>query len=99
MDTLVQLSDVTKRYDQDGKPAVAHVSLEVAHGESLAVMGPSGSGKSTLLNLIAGVDRASERRDRVAGTSGWTRVARPAWPGSGDAGRHRSSSSSTCSTT
>ena len=84
MDTLVQLSDVTKRYDQDGKPAVAHVSLEVAHGESLAVMGPSGSGKSTLLNLIAGLDRPSSGAIRVGGTSGWTCSARPAWPGSGD---------------
>jgi putative ABC transport system ATP-binding protein len=65
MDTLVQLSDVTKRYDQDGKPAVAHVSLEVAHGESLAVMGPSGSGKSTLLNLIAGLDRPASGAIRV----------------------------------
>ena len=55
MDTLVQLTDVTKRYDHDGTPAVAHVSLEVAPGEALAVMGPSGSGKSTLLNLIAGL--------------------------------------------
>ena len=57
MDALVQLSDVTKRYDHDGAAAVAHVSLAVAPGEAVAVMGPSGSGKSTLLNLIAGLDR------------------------------------------
>jgi putative ABC transport system ATP-binding protein len=57
MDILVQLSDVTKRYDHDGAPALAHVSLDVGPGESVAVMGPSGSGKSTLLNLIAGLDR------------------------------------------
>jgi len=67
MDTLVQLSDVTKRYDQDGAPAVAHVSLAVAHGEALAVMGPSGSGKSTLLNLIAGLDRPTSGAVRVGG--------------------------------
>jgi putative ABC transport system ATP-binding protein len=57
MDTLVRLTDVSKRYDSDGSPAVAHVSIEVARGESVAIMGPSGSGKSTLLNLIAGLDR------------------------------------------
>src|SRR6202023_3175533 len=57
MDTLVRLTNVSKRYDGDGSPAVAHVSMEVARGESVAIMGPSGSGKSTLLNLIAGLDR------------------------------------------
>ncbi len=56
-DTLVQLSDVTKQYEDDKSPAVAHVTMDVGHGESVAVMGPSGSGKSTLLNLIAGLDR------------------------------------------
>jgi len=65
MDTLVQLSDVTKRYDQDGAPALARVSMEIAHGESVAVMGPSGSGKSTLLNLIAGLDRPTSGAVRV----------------------------------
>ena len=76
MDALVQLSDVTKRYDHDGAAAVAHVSLEVAPGEAVAVMGPSGSGKSTLLNLIAGLDRPTsgtivvggERVDRLSET-------------------------------
>ncbi|MGH3407428.1 MAG: ATP-binding cassette domain-containing protein, partial [Streptosporangiaceae bacterium] len=57
MDTLISLSEVTKRYDNGGHPAVDHVSLEVAAGEAIAIMGPSGSGKSTLLNLIAGLDR------------------------------------------
>jgi len=65
MDALVQLSDVTKRYDHDGAAAVAHVSLEVAPGEAVAVMGPSGSGKSTLLNLIAGLDRPTSGAIRV----------------------------------
>jgi putative ABC transport system ATP-binding protein len=67
MDNLVQLTDVTKRYDHDGAPAVDHVSLAVAPGEALAVMGPSGSGKSTLLNLIAGLDRPTSGEVVVAG--------------------------------
>src|ERR1700735_4942168 len=39
--------------------AVDEVDLEVAAGESLAVMGPSGCGKSTLLHLLGGLDRPS----------------------------------------
>jgi putative ABC transport system ATP-binding protein len=67
MDTLVQVSNVTKNYDNDGAPAVAHVTMEVGTGESVAVMGPSGSGKSTLLNLIAGLDRPTSGQVRVGG--------------------------------
>jgi putative ABC transport system ATP-binding protein len=67
MDNLMQLTDVSKRYDSDGSPAVAHVSMQVARGESVAIMGPSGSGKSTLLNLIAGLDRPTSGAVTVGG--------------------------------
>jgi putative ABC transport system ATP-binding protein len=76
MDALVHINDVTKRYDGAEQPAVDGITLEVAAGEAVAVMGPSGSGKSTLLNLIAGLDRpttgtitvADQRIDRLTET-------------------------------
>jgi putative ABC transport system ATP-binding protein len=67
MDPLIELADVSKRYDSGSTPAVAHVGLTIAAGEAVAIMGPSGSGKSTLLNLIAGLDRPTAGSITVAG--------------------------------
>jgi putative ABC transport system ATP-binding protein len=67
MDALLQINDVTKRYDGSGQPAVDRITLDIAPGEAVAVMGPSGSGKSTLLNLIAGLDRPTSGTITVAG--------------------------------
>ena len=67
MDSLVQINDVTKRYDGSEQPAVDGITLEISAGEAVAVMGPSGSGKSTLLNLIAGLDRPTSGTITVAG--------------------------------
>jgi len=67
MDALIELSEVTKQYAAGGVPALDHVSLAVAAGEAVAVMGPSGSGKSTLLNLVAGLDKPSGGTITVSG--------------------------------
>ena len=60
---LLILDRVTKTYAalDGGAPVsvLSDVSLELACGESLAIIGPSGSGKSTLLNIIGTLDRAS----------------------------------------
>ncbi|HEU4645212.1 MAG TPA: ATP-binding cassette domain-containing protein, partial [Burkholderiales bacterium] len=51
---MLRLSRVTKRFG--GRMVLNAVSLEVAPGEHVAVLGESGIGKSTLLNVIAGLE-------------------------------------------
>src|SRR5512138_908011 len=67
MTALVQASEVKKNY-QTGRvkfEALRGISLEIAAGDFVAVMGQSGSGKSTLLHIIGGLDQSS---------SGWVQV-------------------------
>jgi putative ABC transport system ATP-binding protein len=77
---LIELREVSKRYAAGRDPALDRVSVQVAAGEAVAVMGPSGSGKSTLLNLVAGLDQPSGGTVTVAGqrvdTLSETRTAR-----------------------
>ena len=69
-EAVIELSDVVKTYETPvgAFTALGGVSLSVARGEFLAIVGKSGSGKSTLINLIAGIDRASAGALRVAGS-------------------------------
>ncbi|MEB8285060.1 ABC transporter ATP-binding protein [Aeromonas veronii] len=69
MSDLICLDAVSRRFTLGGSEVAAldRVSLLVAEGEYLAVMGPSGSGKSTLLNVLGLLDRPDEGRYWLGG--------------------------------
>ena len=62
---VVDIRDLTFAYN--GQAALSGVSLAVAQGERLAVLGPNGGGKTTLLKLILGILTPSAGTIRVFG--------------------------------
>ncbi len=67
--TVVSATDVTRRYGEGEAlvNALQGVSLDVAAGTLVAVMGASGSGKSTLMHLLAALDKPTSGTIRIAG--------------------------------
>ena len=69
---LLRLEGVGKNYrgagDSPPVEVLRDISLEVAAGESLSIIGPSGSGKSTLLNIIGTLDQADAGRVMLGDT-------------------------------
>ena len=66
---VVQLTDITQVYGTGDAAvhALRGISLEVAQGDYVAIMGPSGSGKSTLMNVLGCLDVASTGTYTLAG--------------------------------
>ena len=67
MGAVVELANVVRRFGRGGPVALDGVSLSIAGGSFVAVMGATGSGKSTLLHCAAGLDRPSSGSVRLDG--------------------------------
>jgi putative ABC transport system ATP-binding protein len=67
---VVAAREITRRYGEGDTAvdALRGVSLDVAQGKLIAVMGPSGSGKSTLMHILAGLDRPTTGSVSIDGT-------------------------------
>ena len=63
---MLEIDQLSRRYG--AAPIFRNVTLHVAAGEFVAVLGESGVGKSTLLNCIAALDRPDAGAVRIAGT-------------------------------
>ena len=66
-DTIIEIKDLTKTFDDGKIKALDGINLEIKEGEFVSIIGPSGSGKSTLLNMIGALDRADSGQIKVAG--------------------------------
>ncbi len=66
---VLELEGLSKGYRPDRPPIFENLSLRLAAGEYLAIMGESGVGKSTLLNLLAGLDRPDAGRVLLDGVA------------------------------
>jgi putative ABC transport system ATP-binding protein len=68
-DALIEVRELWRVYELEGSTltALRDVSLDVARGESVAIMGASGSGKSTFMNVLGCLDRPTRGSYRLAG--------------------------------
>ncbi|RME48819.1 MAG: ATP-binding cassette domain-containing protein [Chloroflexi bacterium] len=63
----LRVSDLWYAYDGSNVPALRGVSLEVAYGETVAIVGPNGAGKTTLLRCVMGLIQPEQGEIEILG--------------------------------
>ena len=80
----LRLAHLGFHYPDQSEPALADINLEIATGQTVALVGASGSGKTTLINLIARFFEPSAGHialdAKICKASRW-RMCAPKWPG------------------
>jgi ATP-binding cassette subfamily C protein len=66
-EATVSLDRVCYKYESDSKFEIKDLSLEISHGEHIALVGPSGSGKTTVVDIVLGVVSPSSGSVRISG--------------------------------
>jgi ABC-type bacteriocin/lantibiotic exporter with double-glycine peptidase domain len=74
----VSLGRVCFKYENDSKFEIKNLSLDITHGEHIALVGPSGSGKTTLVDIVLGVVSPSSGSVMISGHN--PIVAFSKWP-------------------
>ena len=78
-DPTVEVTDVTVTYRGNVEPTLQNVTLRIAAGESLVLVGPTGVGKSTLVDVILGATEPESGSVRIGGLD--PRECQERWPG------------------
>ena len=69
MSSLVQVSDLVKKYPNSDIQAVDHVNFDIEEGEVFSLLGPNGAGKSTTISMLSCLLKATEGDALIDGKS------------------------------
>ncbi len=63
----IEINHLTYRYEENRKPALHNISMEIAQGEKIGIVGQVGAGKTTLMNMIAGFYEVPKNMVKING--------------------------------